>query len=209
LVAKLTGELAPHAGISITNILLSPDFLRMRGELMQVLARYPEAQEEVARPSGASVAGCGRDGRAGAKAIEARRPRWRVPLDLGLDLAHGLDPVAFAEDRLDSRRSVASPGAALAVAVADAQLLPTVRQVDNDSGRRAPHSDLRPGADLLVSPSLRQSKELFAKITSFLKDLSRRGPRGGQQIELHARQWRSGRIAARGSTRCAALPRRN
>ena len=48
LVAKLTGELAPHAGTTITNILLSPDFQRLRGELMRVLARYPDAQAEVA-----------------------------------------------------------------------------------------------------------------------------------------------------------------
>jgi hypothetical protein len=48
LVAKLTGELMPHAGTSITNILLSPDFQRLRTELIRVLARYPEAQAEVA-----------------------------------------------------------------------------------------------------------------------------------------------------------------
>jgi hypothetical protein len=48
LTAKLTGQLVPHAGISITNILLSPDFQRLRGELMRVLARHPEAQAEVA-----------------------------------------------------------------------------------------------------------------------------------------------------------------
>jgi hypothetical protein len=48
LVAKLTGELVPHAGTSITNILLSPDFQRLRTELIRVLARYPEAQAEVA-----------------------------------------------------------------------------------------------------------------------------------------------------------------
>ena len=48
LVAKLTGELVPHAGISITNILLSPDFQRLRTELIQVLARYPEARADVA-----------------------------------------------------------------------------------------------------------------------------------------------------------------
>jgi hypothetical protein len=33
---------------SITNILLSPDFQRLRAELVGVLARYPEAQAEVA-----------------------------------------------------------------------------------------------------------------------------------------------------------------
>ena len=48
LVAKLTGELVPHAGTSITTILLSPDFQRLRTELVRVLARYPEAQAEVA-----------------------------------------------------------------------------------------------------------------------------------------------------------------
>ena len=48
LVAKLTGELVPHAGTTITNILLSPDFQRLRAELIRVLARYPEAQAQVA-----------------------------------------------------------------------------------------------------------------------------------------------------------------
>jgi hypothetical protein len=49
--AKLTGELVPHAGTSITNILLSPDFQRLRAELIRVLARYPQAQAEVAAVS--------------------------------------------------------------------------------------------------------------------------------------------------------------
>ena len=48
LAARLTGELVPHAGVSITNILLSPDFQRLRTELMRVLACYPEAQAEIA-----------------------------------------------------------------------------------------------------------------------------------------------------------------
>jgi hypothetical protein len=47
-VAKLTGELVPHAGTTITNVLLSPDFQRLRSELIRVLARYPEARAEVA-----------------------------------------------------------------------------------------------------------------------------------------------------------------
>ena len=34
--------------MSITNVLLSPDFIRLRGELLQVLQRYPEARDEVA-----------------------------------------------------------------------------------------------------------------------------------------------------------------
>jgi hypothetical protein len=48
LAAKLTGELVPHAGVSVTNILLSPDFQRLRAELMRALEPYPEAQAEVA-----------------------------------------------------------------------------------------------------------------------------------------------------------------
>jgi hypothetical protein len=48
LTAKLTGELVPHTGVSITNVLLSSDFMRLRAELLRVLARYPEAREEVA-----------------------------------------------------------------------------------------------------------------------------------------------------------------
>ena len=48
LTAKLTGELVPHTGVSITNVLLSPDFMRLRAELLRVLARYPEVREEVA-----------------------------------------------------------------------------------------------------------------------------------------------------------------
>ena len=48
LIAKLTGELVPHVGTSITNVLLSPDFQRLRAELIRVLARYPEARAEVA-----------------------------------------------------------------------------------------------------------------------------------------------------------------
>jgi len=48
LIAKLTGELVPHASTNITNILLSPHFQRLRAELIRVLARYPEARAEVA-----------------------------------------------------------------------------------------------------------------------------------------------------------------
>jgi hypothetical protein len=44
----LAAELTPHASISITNVLLSPDFMRLRADLLRVLARYPEARAEVA-----------------------------------------------------------------------------------------------------------------------------------------------------------------
>ena len=72
LVAKLTGELVPHAGTSITNVLLSPDFQRLRAELIRVLARYPEAQAEVAavfRQAGLRAAT--EIGASAAKTIEA------------------------------------------------------------------------------------------------------------------------------------------
>jgi hypothetical protein len=48
LSAKLTGELTPHSGVTITNVLLSPDFMRLRTELLRILARYPEARADVA-----------------------------------------------------------------------------------------------------------------------------------------------------------------
>ena len=66
---------------------------------------------------------------------------------------------------------MAGTTAALVRAVDPAQLLPPIREVDDDGRRRAAHRDYDPGLILLVSPSLRQSKELFAKVIGFLKDL--------------------------------------
>jgi hypothetical protein len=48
LTAKIAGELTPHAAVSITNVLLSPDFMELRAKLLRVLARHPEARAEVA-----------------------------------------------------------------------------------------------------------------------------------------------------------------
>ena len=73
LAAKLTGELAPHAGVSVTNILLSPDFQRLRGELMRALERHPEARAVVAavfRRAGLRVAA--EMGAPATKVIEAQ-----------------------------------------------------------------------------------------------------------------------------------------
>ena len=76
--AKLTGEAAPHAGTTITNILLSPDFQRLRGKLMRVLARYRDAQPEVAfvfRPAGlrpAAETSAGTSGRGRACRLTSR-----------------------------------------------------------------------------------------------------------------------------------------
>jgi hypothetical protein len=48
LSARVTGELAPHTSVSVTNIVLSQDYMRLRAELLRILARYPEARAEVA-----------------------------------------------------------------------------------------------------------------------------------------------------------------
>jgi len=48
LSAKLAGDLLPTARTTITNIVISEDYQRLRGELLQVLRRYPEAQRAVA-----------------------------------------------------------------------------------------------------------------------------------------------------------------
>jgi hypothetical protein len=67
LVAKLTGELVPHVGTTITNVLLSPDFQRLRTELIRVLARYPEARTEVAAVFHQAGLQAHRDGHLGGK----------------------------------------------------------------------------------------------------------------------------------------------
>jgi hypothetical protein len=75
LAAKLTGELVPHAGVSITNILLSPDFQRLRAELMRALERHPEASAEVAavfRRAGLQAAA--EMGAAAPQIVEAQTP---------------------------------------------------------------------------------------------------------------------------------------
>ena len=76
LAAKLTGELAPHAGVSVTNILLSPDFQRLRAELIRALEGHPEARAEVAavfRRAGLQVAA--EMGAPATKVIEAQPTR--------------------------------------------------------------------------------------------------------------------------------------
>jgi hypothetical protein len=68
LSAKLTGELIPHAGVSITNVLLSPDFQRLRSELLRALVKHPDAHRDV-------VAIFRRAGEEAAAAIGAETPR--------------------------------------------------------------------------------------------------------------------------------------
>jgi Terminase large subunit, T4likevirus-type, N-terminal len=95
-----------------------------------------------------------------------------VPLDLGLDLAHGLDAVAFAEDRLGF---CPDPWQAQILHSRAAWILLNCCRQSGKSTTTAAlalHTAIYdPGLILLVSPSLRQSKELFAKVIGFLKDL--------------------------------------
>ena len=92
--------------------------------------------------------------------------------DLALDFAHALDPVAFVDDRLgflpDPWQTQVLRSRAPWI------LLNCSRQSGKSTTTAAValHTALYdPGLILLVSPSLRQSKELFAKVTGFLKGL--------------------------------------
>ena len=48
LSARITGEMIPAVGTSVTNIVLSPDYQKLRTELIRALMPYPEAREAVA-----------------------------------------------------------------------------------------------------------------------------------------------------------------
>ena len=93
--------------------------------------------------------------------------------DLAADLACGLDPVLFAKDRL---RFCPDPWQAELLR-GDAQqiILNCARQVGKSTATAilALHVAVyEPGAlILLVSPSQRQSRELFGKVTDFLRAL--------------------------------------
>src|SRR6185295_12083161 len=93
-------------------------------------------------------------------------------LDLALDLAHALDPVAFVQDRLKFEPDPWQ--ARLLRSRAPWILLNCCRQSGKSTTTAAVAlytAIYDPGLILLVSPSLRQSKELFAKVIGFLKDL--------------------------------------
>src|SRR5215831_8062707 len=95
-----------------------------------------------------------------------------MPFDLALDLAHALDAVAFVEHRLGFHPDPWQ--ARLLRSRAPWMLLNCCRQSGKSTTTAAValHTALYdPGLVLLVSPSLRQSKELFAKVTGFLKSL--------------------------------------
>src|SRR5713101_3127677 len=124
-----------------------------------------------------------------------------MPLDLLLDFAHGLDPAGFAEDRLGFRpdpwqsQVLRSPARWI--------LLNCCRQSGKSTTTAlvALHTAIYdPGLILLVSPSLRQSKELFAKTAGFLKRL--------EPVEELEEDNKSSCTSpmARASSRCRATP---
>jgi hypothetical protein len=114
-----------------------------------------------------------------------------MPLDVGLWLAHGFDPVSFAVDRLRWRPD--NWQATLLRCQSRYICINASRQSGKSTttAALALHTALyEPGSlILLVSPSLRQSRELFLKVTTFLRDLEPRLSRGGgQPPELHPGQ---------------------
>jgi hypothetical protein len=93
--------------------------------------------------------------------------------NLGADIAHALDPVAFAEDRLGFRpdpwqkRALRSTSSRLALNCSRQSGKSTSTAV------KAVHQAVyHPGSlTLLIAPSLRQSRELFSKATTFMRAL--------------------------------------
>jgi hypothetical protein len=95
-----------------------------------------------------------------------------MPLDVGLSLCHALDAALFARDRLGFRPD--SWQEQLLRSTSRWILLNCCRQSGKSTttaivGLHQAVYD--PGLVLLVSPSLRQSRELFAKVIGFLKNL--------------------------------------
>ena len=99
-------------------------------------------------------------------------PRDGASLDLGTDLAHALDAAMFAEDRLGF---TPDPWQADLLRSTAMQIIVNVARQTGKSTTTAIkglHTAIYdPGLVLLVSPSLRQSRELFGKVIGFLKDL--------------------------------------
>jgi Terminase large subunit, T4likevirus-type, N-terminal len=96
-----------------------------------------------------------------------------MPLDLGLDIAFGLDACAFAEDRLGFRPDPWQ--ARLLRSEARQVVLNCSRQAGKSTATAALalHVAIYDAGALvlLVSPSQRQSRELFGKVMTFLRSL--------------------------------------
>src|SRR6201988_196758 len=95
-----------------------------------------------------------------------------MALDVGLGLVQALDPALFAEDRLGF---CPDPGQAQLVRSTSRWILLNFCPQSGKSTTTAivglHQAVYDPGLVVLVSPSLRQSRELFAKVIGFLKNL--------------------------------------
>src|ERR1051326_4467277 len=99
-------------------------------------------------------------------------PRDGAALDLGVDLAHALDAVAFVEDRLGFRPDDWQADLLRSAAPQIIECITRQGGKSTSAAAKALHTAIfDPGLVLLVSPSLRQSRELFGKVIEFLKDL--------------------------------------
>ena len=91
-----------------------------------------------------------------------------MPLDVGLGLVHALDAALFAEDRLGF---CPDPWQAQLVRWTSRWILLNCCRQSGKSTTTAivglHQAVYDPGLVLLVSPSLRQSRELFAKVIGF------------------------------------------
>jgi hypothetical protein len=135
--------------------------------------------------------------------LEARIAVAHALAQLGLtaDLRCGLDPVCFAVERLAVERLGFTPDpwqGSLLRSASQRLLLNCSRQAGKSTTTAivALHTALfRPNSlTLLVSPSLRQSRELFAKVVAFLK-----------RLEARADLDEDNRLSFRGGDRSGAL----
>jgi hypothetical protein len=96
----------------------------------------------------------------------------RAP-DLAADLAYGLDPVAFAIDRLGFTPDAWQADLMRSTASQQAENCSRQSGKSTTAGAIAVHCSVYEPRSLilLVSPSLRQSRELFAKVMEFLRRL--------------------------------------
>ena len=110
-----------------------------------------------------------------------------MPLDIGRRVAWALDAVSFAEDRLNFHPDPWQRW--LLRSQSQWVILNCCRQSGKSTTTAivALHTAIYdPGLVLCVSPSLRQSRELFAKIIGFLKSLEPvEPPLRGQLLSIH------------------------
>jgi hypothetical protein len=99
-------------------------------------------------------------------------PQPNRALDLRLDLAHALDPAAFAEDRLGFIPDEWQAGLLRSTAPQIIENISRQAGKSTSAAAKALHVALyNPGLIPLVSPSQRQSRELFNKVIEFMRGL--------------------------------------